>query len=144
MIGFICILTLVQMILTAFSMLFGSWLQPVAAGTFFLDHLTMAVSGLGGVDERTALDYLSTRLEMMVKELDFSLIVVSHVNDNGLNPRIKEHIQDRRHTHRSGSDIINPDPTIRRTTHVTVSKNRFCGRTGPAGSLLFRSIDFIL
>src|SRR5712671_3124678 len=35
MIGFICILTLVQMILTAFSMLFGSWLQPVAAGTFF-------------------------------------------------------------------------------------------------------------
>jgi len=83
MIGFICILTLVQMILTAFSMLFGLGCSPCCR-YILLDHLTMAVSGLGGVDERTALDYLSTRLEMMVKELDFSLIVVSHVNDNGL------------------------------------------------------------
>ena len=30
-----------------------------------------------------ALDYLSTRLEMMVKELNYALIIVSHVNDFG-------------------------------------------------------------
>ena len=43
----------------------------------------MAVSGLGDEDERKALDYISTRLAMMVKELDFALILVSHVNDEG-------------------------------------------------------------
>ena len=34
----------------------------------------MAVSGLGDEDERKALDYISTRLAMMVKELDFALL----------------------------------------------------------------------
>ncbi len=48
-----------------------------------LDHISMVVSGLAGEDERKALDYIATRLEMMVKELDFALVVVSHVNDFG-------------------------------------------------------------
>jgi twinkle protein len=102
-----------------------------------LDHITMVVSGLGGKDERTALDYLSTRLEMMVKELDFALIVVSHVNDDGLTrgSRNISKVADIRIN--LDRDIVNPDPTIRRTIHMVVAKNRFCGRTGPAGSLLF-------
>jgi twinkle protein len=102
-----------------------------------LDHITMVVSGLGGDNERRALDYLSTRLEMMVKELDFALIVVSHVNDDGLTrgSRNISKIADLRID--LTRDIKNADPTIRRTTHLMVSKNRFCGRTGPAGQLLF-------
>lgn len=109
-----------------------------------LDHITMVVSGLGGKDERTALDYLSTRLEMLVKELDFALIVVSHVNDDGLTrgSRNISKIADIRID--LSRDITNPDPVIRRTTHLTVSKNRFCGRTGPAGELLFDPATYTL
>lgn len=102
-----------------------------------LDHITMVVSGLGGKDERTALDYLSTRLEMMVKELDFALIVVSHVNDDGLTrgSRNISKVADIRIN--LDRDITSPDPTIRRIIRLVISKNRFCGRTGPAGNLLF-------
>lgn len=109
-----------------------------------LDHLTMVVSGLGGKDERTALDYLSTRLEMMVKELDFALIVVSHVNDDGLtrgSRNISKIADIRVDLHR---DVTSVDPVIRRTIHLIVSKNRFCGRTGPAGELLFDPITYTL
>jgi twinkle protein len=102
-----------------------------------LDHITMAVSGLAGEDERRALDYLSTRLEMMVKELDFGLLLVSHVNDDGLTrgSRYISKIADIRID--VTRDKINPDPIVRNTTHLVVSKNRFSGRTGPAGTLLF-------
>lgn len=102
-----------------------------------LDHITMVVSGLGGKDERTALDYLSTRLEMMVKELDFALVLVSHVNDDGLTrgSRNISKVADIRID--LTREVTHPDPTIRRTIHSTISKNRFCGRTGPAGNLLF-------
>lgn len=109
-----------------------------------LDHITMVVSGLGGENERKALDYLSTRLEMMVKELDFALIIVSHVNDDGLTrgSRNISKVADIRIDLQR--DIISSDPIIRRTTNLMVSKNRFCGRTGPAGSLLFDPVTYTL
>lgn len=102
-----------------------------------LDHITMAVSGLGGEDERRALDYLSTRLEMMVKELDFSLILVSHVNDAGLTrgSRYISKIADIRID--ATRDVTHADPIERNRTYLTVAKNRFSGRTGPAGVLIF-------
>jgi twinkle protein len=97
----------------------------------------MVVSGLGGEDERRALDYFSTRLEMMVKELDFALIMVSHVNDDGRTrgSRYISKVADIRID--ITRDIQNPDPVLRNTTHLVVSKNRFSGRTGPACQLLF-------
>lgn len=109
-----------------------------------LDHITMVVSGLGGDNERRALDYLSTRLEMMVKELDFALIVVSHVNDDGLTrgSRNISKIADIRIDLKR--DVTSIDPIIRRTTNLTISKNRFCGRTGPAGQLLFDPATYTL
>lgn len=102
-----------------------------------LDHITMVVSGLAGDSERRALDYLSTQLEMMVKALDFALIIVSHVNDDGLTrgSRNISKVADMRID--LNRDIKSADPIVRRTTHLTISKNRFCGRTGPAGTLLF-------
>lgn len=109
-----------------------------------LDHITMVVSGLGGENERRALDYLSTRLEMMVKELDFALILVSHVNDDGLtrgSRNISKICDIRINLHR---DVLSNDPIIRRTTNVVVGKNRFCGRTGPAGQLLFDPATYSL
>lgn len=109
-----------------------------------LDHITMVVSGLGGENERRALDYLSTRLEMMVKELDFALIVVSHVNDDGLTrgSRNISKIADIRID--LSRDVKAIDPIIRRTTNLMVAKNRFCGRTGPAGQLLFDPATYTL
>ncbi len=109
-----------------------------------LDHITMVVSGLGGKDERTTLDYLSTRLEMMVKELNFALIIVSHVNDDGLtrgSRNISKIADIRIDLYR---DITHSDPILRRITRMVVSKNRFCGRTGPAGELLFNPVTYTL
>lgn len=107
-----------------------------------LDHISMAVSGLAGDDERRALDYLSTRLEMMVKELDFALIFVSHVNDFGQTrgSRYISKICDIRID--ATRDVTNPDPVERNTTHLVVSKNRFSGRTGPACSLIFDPLTY--
>lgn len=102
-----------------------------------LDHITMAVSGLLGDDERRALDYLCTRLEMMTKELDFALIVVSHVNDEGKTrgSRYISKVADIRID--MVRDVVNPDPVARNTVHLTVSKSRDVGKTGPAGSYVF-------
>ena len=109
-----------------------------------LDHITMVVSGLGGKDATTALDYLITRLEMMVKELNFALIFVSHLNNEGLtrgSGMISKMADIRIDLFR---DIINPDPIIRRITRMVIPKNRFCGRTGPAGELLFDPATYTL
>lgn len=109
-----------------------------------LDHITMVVSGLGGSDATQALDYLSTRLEMMVKELDFALIFVSHVNDDGLtrgSRNISKIADIRINLFR---DITSSDPVVRATTRVVIGKNRFCGRTGPAGELLFDPVTYTL
>ena len=102
-----------------------------------LDHITMAVSGLAGEDERRALDLLSTKLEMMVKELDFSLIIVSHVNDFGQTrgSRYIGKIADIRID--ATRDLVAFDPIERNTTYLSVAKNRYSGKTGPAGKIIF-------
>jgi twinkle protein len=108
------------------------------------DHISMAVSGLAGDDERRALDYLSTRLETLVKELDFALIFVSHVNDFGQTrgSRYISKVADIRID--ATRDLTSSDPSERNTTKLVVSKNRFCGRTGPAGSLIFDAGTYTL
>lgn len=102
-----------------------------------LDHISMVVSGLGGEDERRALDYLSTRLEMMVKELDFSLLFVSHVNDNGQTRGSRGIAQIADIEIDLERDKLAADPRKRCTTEMMVIKNRPIGRTGPAGLYLF-------
>lgn len=102
-----------------------------------LDHISMVVSSGSEADERRALDRIVTALEMMVKELDYALILVSHVNDEGLTrgSRYISKIADIRiDLHR---DVLDSDPVKRNTTQLIVSKNRFSGRTGDGGSLLF-------
>ena len=103
----------------------------------FLDHITMVVSGLSDDDERKQLDYISTRLAMMVEELQFALIFVSHINDEGKTRGSRNiskiadlWIELRR-------DIENSSLQVRNTTHLNVKKNRFAGRTGPADDLYF-------
>lgn len=107
-------------------------------GVVFLDHIGMSVSGImGEKDERRALDYLSTRLEMMVKELNFALILVSHVNDNGEtrgSRLIGKNCDIRIDATR---DVLDPDEVRRNTIHLSISKNRPIGKTGYVCGLLF-------
>lgn len=102
-----------------------------------LDHITMACVGLGGEDERKALDYLAQRLEVLVKELDFALIFVSHVNDLGQTrgSRYIAKICDIRID--AVRDVTSADPVERNTVHLTVAKSRDVGKTGPAGDYMF-------
>lgn len=102
-----------------------------------LDHITMAVTGSATEDERRELDYLSTRLEMMVVELDFSLIIVSHVNDDGRtrgSRNISKICNTRIDCYR---ELLDNDDIIKRTVTFVVSKNRFGGKTGSAGAAIF-------
>lgn len=102
-----------------------------------LDHITMAVSGLAGEDERRALDYLSTRLEMMVKELDFALLIVSHVNDDGKTrgSRNIAKVCDIRID--ATRDLQAEDPEERKSIYLNLALNRYSSITGPAGRLIF-------
>ncbi len=108
----------------------------------FLDHISMLVTGRGDDDERRSLDYLSTKFEWLVEELDFTLFLVSHVNDEGLtrgSRNISKTCDLWVHLIRDKTAATLEE---RNTTKLMVNKNRFAGRTGPAGSLLFDSGTF--
>ena len=45
----------------------------------FLDHLSIVVSGMESGDERRFIDNTMTMLRSLVEELDFALILVSHL-----------------------------------------------------------------
>lgn len=99
-----------------------------------LDHITMAVTGLAGEqDERRALDYLTSRLEMMVVELDFCLIMVSHVNDFGQTRGSRNASKVANTRIDCTRDIANNSNII----NLNVSKNRFGQKTGFAGCYAF-------
>lgn len=110
----------------------------------FLDHITMLVTGFEDEDERKKLDYISTRLAMLTRELDFTLFMVSHVNDNG-------QTRGSRNIAKVADLIIHLDRSIessntieRNTTRLTCRGNRYSGLTGPAGELLFDSASYTL
>lgn len=103
----------------------------------FLDHITMLVTGYEGDDERRKLDYISTRLAMLTRELKFTLFLVSHVNDEG-KTRGSRNIS-------KVADLVihlDRDPESasfdkRNTTGLLIKKNRFSAKSGPAGFLKF-------
>lgn len=102
-----------------------------------LDHISMAVSGLAGEDERRALDWLSTRLEMMVKELDFALVLVSHVNDFGQTrgSRYIGKVADIRID--MARDPMAETEAERNVVKFSIPKNRPMQKTGPAGEITY-------
>lgn len=110
----------------------------------FLDHITMLVTGYEGDDERKKLDYLSTRLAMMTRELNFTLFLVSHVNDDGKT-------RGSRNISKVADLIVSLDRDIeastfeeRNKTRLTVKGNRYAGLSGPAGTLVFDAKSFTL
>lgn len=110
----------------------------------FLDHITMLVTGFEDEDERKKLDFISTRLAMMTRELDFTLFLVSHVNDDGKT-------RGSRNISKVADLIVSLDRDIeaasfdeRNRTYLTVRGNRYAGLSGPAGTLLFDPGRFTL
>ena len=83
------------------------------------------------------LDYISTRLAMMTRELDFTLFMVSHVNDAGQTRGSRNISRWPMLTYIYPRDVENPDPEIRNTTNVMIKGNRFCHKSGPAAPLVF-------
>jgi twinkle protein len=117
--------------------------SAVGAEWVILDHISMVVSGSSSSeDERRKLDYIATKLEMMVKELNFGLIIVSHVNDLGQTrgSRYLGKVADIRID--LERDLATSDERLRNVTSLKISKNRFSGRTGPAGLLYFDTRTF--
>ncbi len=103
-----------------------------------LDHIGMVISGSGGnSDERRQLDYISTRLEMLVKELDVALIMVSHVNDFGQtrSSRWLTKVCDIRIN--ATRDTMADDPVERNRIRLSIPLSRYPGLTGDVGSLVF-------
>lgn len=108
----------------------------------FLDHISHLVSGSLDDKDTKILDYLSTHLEQMVEELDFALIFISHVNDEGKtrgSRYIGKSAAVRIDLHRN---ITAETEQERNKTYLTVSKNRFGSITGPAGVLTFNPETF--
>jgi twinkle protein len=109
-----------------------------------LDHITMVVTGLNVEDERRALDQLSTRLAMLVQELNFALILISHVNDHD-QTRGSRNISKVANTRISlRRDIEDPDEIKRNTTSFIIKKNRFGSKTGPGGQVFFNEDTFTI
>ncbi len=110
----------------------------------FLDHITMVVTGFENDDERKKLDYLSTRMAMLVTELDFTLFLVSHVNDDN-KTRGSRNISKVAHLWlHLDRNLESESLDARNTTRVTIKKNRFGGTTGPCGALFFDASTFTL
>jgi len=81
---------------------------------------------------------------MMVQELDFALILVSHVNDEGKTRGSRNISKIANCWIHLDRDQQAPTEEQRNTTHLTFKKNRFGARTGPGGKLLFDLSTFMI
>lgn len=110
----------------------------------FFDHITRIATSFRLEDERKELDYVSTKLSEMAEELDFALIMITHVNDNG-DTRGSRNISKEAWTVISlNRDKLSPDAVERNTTYLTIEKNRHASITGPAGCVYFDPHTFKL
>ena len=124
--------------------------KVVGCKYIFVDHISIIVSAQSNGDERKAIDEIMTKLRMLVQETGIALIVVSHLK----RPESKGHEEGAATSlaqlRGSGSIAQLSDMVIglerngqaddaqeRNTTRVRVLKNRFCGITGKASSLLY-------
>jgi replicative DNA helicase len=106
------------------------------AEVIFFDHISWLATGGGdkGDDERKRLDRISQRLKLLAKELGFCLVMISHVNDDGLT-RGSRNISKVANTVISlARDKTSTDALERLKTHILVEKARLIGsKEGPAG-----------
>jgi hypothetical protein len=108
----------------------------------FFDHISRVATAFAL--DTSGLDQFATALSKLAIELDFALIMITHVNDDGLT-RGSRNISKEAWTVISLSrDKLSPDPLIRNTTNLTIEKNRHASITGPAGCVYFDPSTFKL
>jgi len=115
----------------------------------FLDHVSIAISGLDGIDERRALDIIMTKLRSLVEETGVAMFVVSHLKrpstgDKGHEQGLQTSLSQLRGSHAIAqlSDMViglerNQQGDNANETVIRVLKNRFSGDTGVANALMY-------
>jgi twinkle protein len=101
-----------------------------------LDHFSMLASDQTD-DERKKLDEIATRLKTLTVELEICLIGVIHQNREGKIRGTAAFEQLSNIVIRLDRDKLEKNDWRRNVMEVTVTENRFSGRTGPAGYLFF-------
>lgn len=104
-----------------------------------VDHLSIIVSDQSG-DERKQLDEISTKMKTLTMNLDIACICVIHTNRQGQVRGSAGPEQVSNIVIRLERDKKDPDDWRRNITTLTVEKNRFCGRTGPACYLFYNEV----
>lgn len=104
-----------------------------------VDHLSIIVSDQSG-DERKQLDEISTKMKTLTMNLGIACICVIHINRQGQVRGSAGPEQVSNIVIRLERDKKDPDEWRRNITKVSVEKNRFCGRTGPACYLFYNEI----
>lgn len=102
-----------------------------------LDHFSMLASDMENPDERKVLDEIATRLKTLTVELDICLIGVIHQNRQGKIRGTAAFEQLSNIVIRLDRDKLDKDAWRRNVMVVTVTENRFSGRTGPASYLFY-------
>lgn len=111
-------------------------MAAMGARYIILDHLSIIVSSQDG-DERKQLDEISTKLKQLTVELNICVVAVIHQNRQGQIRGTAGVEQLANIVIKLFRDREDNDPWRRNVTKVTVQKNRFCGRTGPACYLFY-------
>lgn len=115
----------------------------------FLDHISIAISGLEDIDERRALDVMMTKLRSLVEETGVAMFVVSHLkrpsqSDKGHEQGLQTSLAQLRGSHAIAqlSDMViglerDQQGNSANETIVRVLKNRFNGDTGVTNTLVY-------
>ena len=96
-----------------------------------IDHLSIIVSDQSG-DERKQLDEISTKLKTLCMSLNIALLAVIHTNRQGQIRGTQGVEQLANIVFKLERDKTSNNEWRRNVTKVTIEKNRFSGRTGPA------------
>lgn len=110
----------------------------------FFDNITVTATGRVSDKSVAELDYLSTRLEMLVKELHFALIFISHENANQETRGSKNISKVCDVWINMTRNVRDENEHTRNIQYLTLFKNRGGRGTGPAGRLYYDEATGIL
>lgn len=108
----------------------------------FFDHISRVATNFNL--DTAGLDNFATRLSKLALELDFALLMISHVNDDGLTRGSRNISKEAWTVISLQRDKLSHDAMERNTTRFIVEKNRHASVTGPAGEVYFDMNTFKL
>lgn len=106
----------------------------------FFDHISWLATGSEDKDgdERKKLDRISQRLKLLAKELNFALIMISHVNDDGKTRGSRNITKVANTVVHLTRNKTTEDESERVKLHMMVEKARLAGaKEGPAGFAVY-------